>query len=105
MGTGGTTALLSPECGTALAFRCYRSDASARPIPWGLRAIEVNRPYLNFERTRFSIRNLFWFSDIYIQVFISAEDSRRYNFVLVFFEIFCLLCLPSRNARDGLTEK
>jgi len=22
---------LSPECGTALAFRCYRSDASARP--------------------------------------------------------------------------
>src|SRR5438874_8257990 len=34
MGTGGATALLSPECGTALAFRCYCSDASARPNLW-----------------------------------------------------------------------
>ena len=34
MGTGGATALLSPECGTALAFRCYRSDASAKPSLW-----------------------------------------------------------------------
>ena len=47
MGTGGATALLSPECGTAPAFRCCRSDAGARPNLWGPRAIEVNRPYLN----------------------------------------------------------
>src|SRR5438874_7873850 len=36
MGTGGATALLSPECGTALAVRCCRSDASAKPSLWGL---------------------------------------------------------------------
>ena len=29
MGTGGATALLSPECGTEPAVRCFRSDASA----------------------------------------------------------------------------
>ena len=29
MGTGGTTALLSPECGTAPAVRRCRSDANA----------------------------------------------------------------------------
>src|SRR6266850_4203041 len=51
MGTGGATALESPECGTALAARCCRSDASAKPSLWGLRAIEINRHYLNFERT------------------------------------------------------
>ena len=51
MGTGGATALLSPECGTAPAFRCCRSDASAKPNLWGHWAIEVNRPYLIFERT------------------------------------------------------
>src|SRR5438105_15441900 len=39
MGTGGATALLSPECRTALAFRCFRSDASARPNLWGLRSV------------------------------------------------------------------
>ena len=38
MGTGGATTLLSPECGTALAVRCDRSDASATPSLWGLRA-------------------------------------------------------------------
>ena len=38
MGTGGATALLSPECGTARAVRCCRSDASAKPSLWGLRA-------------------------------------------------------------------
>src|ERR1700730_5584778 len=51
MGTGGTTALVSPECGAALAVRYFRSNASAKPTLWGLRAIEVNRHYLNFERT------------------------------------------------------
>jgi hypothetical protein len=36
------------------------------------------------------------FSGIYIQEFISAEDSRRYNFKASFyFKIFCLFCLPS----------
>jgi hypothetical protein len=53
MGTGGATALLSPECGAAPAFRCCRSDASAKPNLWGPRVIEVNRPYLksDFKRT------------------------------------------------------
>src|SRR5437762_10956593 len=35
MGTGGATALLSPECGTTLAFRCYRSEAADIGL-WGL---------------------------------------------------------------------
>src|SRR5215471_10806640 len=53
MGTGGTTTLMSPECGTALAVRCCRSDASARPNLWGHQAIDVNCPYLqsDFKRT------------------------------------------------------
>jgi hypothetical protein len=37
MGTGGATALLSPEGEAALAFRCYRSEASAKPNLWGRR--------------------------------------------------------------------
>ena len=98
MGTGGATALGSPECDAALTFRCYRSDACARPNLWGPRAIEVNRHYLNFQRTC-------WISDIYIQEFISTENSRRYNRASFYFEIFRLFCLPSRKARDGLTEK
>src|SRR5205814_8463696 len=44
MGTGGTTALLSPECGTARAARCFRSGASAMSYSEDLQAIEVNRP-------------------------------------------------------------
>ena len=44
MGTGGATTLLSPEYGTALATRCCRSDASAKPSLWRLRTIQVNRP-------------------------------------------------------------
>src|SRR5437588_5495985 len=56
MGTGGTTALLSPEIRAGLAlephwrFRCVRSDASADAHLWGRRAIEVNCPYLNFSK-------------------------------------------------------
>src|SRR5439155_16366132 len=46
MGTGGATALLSPECGTALAVRCGPSDARAKPGLWVLRKVEVNRPSL-----------------------------------------------------------
>ena len=40
MGTGGATTLLSPECGTALAPRCCRSGASAKPSLWRLRTIQ-----------------------------------------------------------------
>ena len=48
MGTGGTTALVSPECGTAQAARCCRSEASA---------ITYSGDYIaNFQRT--SIANL-----------------------------------------------
>src|SRR5438309_11306694 len=56
MGTGGTTALLSPEIRAGLAlephwrFRCVRSDASADADLWRRRAIEVNCPYLNFSK-------------------------------------------------------
>src|SRR4030095_13056179 len=55
MGTGGATTLLSPGGGPARAARGCRSDASAKPSLWRLRTIQVNRPHLNFERTRFSI--------------------------------------------------
>ena len=61
----------------------------------------------NFQRTfRPQIFNC-WFSDIYIQEFISAEDSRRYNFRLRFsLGSFALLCWPSlAYASEGLTEK
>ena len=87
MGTGGATALLSPECEAALAFRCVRSDASATPNPWGQEASDTDIIFR--KNTIFNpqskIRNLFWFAGIYIQVFISAEDSRRHNFGQVFF--------------------
>src|SRR5258705_3060675 len=49
MGTGGATALLSPECGTALAVRCCRSDAGAKPSLWGL-ASDTDTLQFNFER-------------------------------------------------------
>src|SRR5438094_4142650 len=56
MGTGGATALLSPEVRAGLAlnrtdsFAASQRDAS-RCRPLGTRAIEGNRLYLNFERT------------------------------------------------------
>jgi hypothetical protein len=68
--------------------RCYRSDASARPNLWRLRATEVNRHYLFSKEHDFQSaipnRKSFSFPGIYIQEFISAEDSRRYNFRLRF---------------------
>jgi hypothetical protein len=47
MGTGGATALLSPECGAALAvsLRSQRRKREAESLE--TRAIEVNRPYLD----------------------------------------------------------
>ncbi len=47
MGTGGATALLSPECGTALAVSLLSQRRKRDDVLWRLRAIEVNRPYLN----------------------------------------------------------
>ncbi len=45
------------------------------------------------------------FSGIYIQEFISAEDSRRYNRASFCFEIFWSPLFAIPLARDGLTEK
>src|SRR5215471_7071180 len=77
MGTGGATALLSPECGAAPAFRCCRSDASATPSLWGHRAIEVNRPYLkvNFKRTlNAQLITINGFAGIYIRAVSSKSE-------------------------------
>src|SRR5437899_12352962 len=79
MGTGGATALVSPECGAALAVRHFRSDASAKPTLWGLRAIEVNRHYLNLISKELSTLNhqlVSRFADIYIQEFGNAIRLR-----------------------------
>src|SRR2546430_13121179 len=45
------------------------------------------------------------FSGIYIQEFISAEDSRRYNRASFCFEIFWFPLFAIPLARDRLTEK
>src|SRR5258705_5133301 len=47
MGTGGATALLSPECGTAPAVSLLSQRRRREAESLGTRAIEVNRPYLN----------------------------------------------------------
>ena len=47
MGTGGATALLSPECGTAPAVSLLSQGRKREAESLGTRAIEVNRPYLN----------------------------------------------------------
>ena len=66
MGTGGATALLSPECGTALAVSLLSQRRKREAESLMTIAIE-------FQRTRFQIINLrseifkCWFSDIYIQ--------------------------------------
>ena len=59
MGTGGATALLSPECGTALAVSLLSQRRKREAESLETRVIEVNRPYL-ISKNR-------WFVDIYIQ--------------------------------------
>jgi hypothetical protein len=51
MGTGGATALLSPECGTALAVSLLPQRRKREAESLETKSIEGNRPYLNFERT------------------------------------------------------
>jgi hypothetical protein len=73
MGTGGATALLSPESDAGLAHRYFAArHADADALETASAAADALQ--FDFERTRFSIRNpqskirnLFWFSDIYIQ--------------------------------------
>ena len=66
MGTGGATALLSPECGTALAVSLLSQRRKRE-------AESLMTIAIDFQRTRFQIINLRseicnrWFSDIYIQ--------------------------------------
>src|SRR5437016_14051927 len=70
MGTGGAAALLSPECGTARAVCCFRSNASA----------------MSYSGDDVDLSKNCWFSDIYIQ-----EVKARHSKASFCFEIFCLL--------------
>jgi hypothetical protein len=67
MGTGGTTALGSPECGTAPAV--------------SLAAVAATQVRSRISGDDIELSKNASFSGIYIQAFISAEDSRRYNFI------------------------
>src|SRR5207248_8770351 len=89
---------------TGISLLC--SEVSARPNLWGqvrrLRSIAATK----FQKEQSTI-SCCRSADIYIQEFISAQDSRRLqpSFVL-FFRSFDLLCMPSfAEANDGLTEK
>src|SRR5439155_7986296 len=73
MGTGGATALLSPECGTALALSLLSQRRKREAESLGTRAIEGNRPYLNFDKNNqqsaINYQLIRRFLDIYTQVF------------------------------------
>ena len=90
MGTGGATALGSPECGIApaVSLRSQRRKREAESLG-----------------TISSFQKNASFSGIYTQEFISAEDSRRYNRASFCFEIFWSPLFAIPLARDGLTEK
>jgi hypothetical protein len=51
-----------------------RGDSPNRPGDWG------QSPLPNFLSKNYQLSTINRFSDIYTQGFISAEDSRRYNF-------------------------
>src|SRR5437763_10871815 len=111
MGTGGAAALGSPEIWPAAAGQI---SGELKISDCRLQICLSAKSTTNFQRTfRSQIFNLksaifnCWFSDIYIQEFISAEHSRRYNFRLRFsLGSFALLCWPSlAYASEGLTEK
>src|SRR5438067_916466 len=74
MGTGGATALVSPEPRSACAARLW---CAIRDRYIGRRPTVATMP---IHDSRFTIGfKEHQFAGIYIQEFISAEDSRRYN--------------------------
>ena len=92
MGTGGATALLSPECGTALAVSLL-SQRRKREAE-SLVTLSILRSTIHFQKNN-------WFSEIYIQ------EGKAQRFKASFcFKILCLLCVPlPRCQGNGLTEK
>src|SRR6266513_4543011 len=99
MGTGGATALVSPEPRSACAARLW---CAIRDRYIGRRPTVATMP---IHDSRFTIGfKEHQFAGIYIQEFISAEDSRRYNRASFCFEIFHFPLLP-RSFRGSLLEK
>ena len=96
MGTGGTTALLSPEInGEGFAVNLW----------------SVNRNSLHrFSDPRFTLRvskNASSLASTYRKKNVIRDSSCRFTNLtsFVLFEIFHLSCLPFRETRNGLTEK
>src|SRR6266436_4263929 len=106
MGTGGATALGSPECGTALAFRCFAGTQARGRISGDKSGDWRQSTVPKFQKEQSAI-SCCRSADIYIQEFISAEDSRRYNRVSFCFEIICssLWAFAVLSHGEGLTEK
>src|SRR5262245_12021808 len=82
MGTGGATTLLSPEfCVEVSAQNSGElkiSDCQSQTVCLQDRQSIFQRTSIANLNLKSAILNC-WFSDIYTQGFISAEDSRRYN--------------------------
>jgi hypothetical protein len=84
MGTGGATALLSPECDAGLAVRRLRGDDKSMPTSGDWRLTQTLYNLISKEHDlQSAIRNLFWLSDIYIQVFGFGghKPPLQHNFV------------------------
>jgi hypothetical protein len=95
MGTGGATALGSPECDAGLAASPLRGEQTGT---------ELWRRYRSWKEL--SAINCCRSADIYIQEFISAETADGTTELRFVFRSFDLLCMPSfAEANDGLTEK
>jgi hypothetical protein len=110
MGTGGATALLSPECGTALAVSLLSQRRKRGAESLGTDRRLTQTPYNSFSKEhdfQSAIANrkseFFWFSGIYIQEFISADGQptlQSSSFVLCDHLIFSVHRRP-HCAGDG----
>src|SRR5229473_5801994 len=67
MGTGGATALLSPEGGTALAVSLLSQRRKREAESLGTASILRSTINATVIDRRYSFQKNFWFSDIYIQ--------------------------------------
>src|SRR4030095_8873778 len=86
MGTGGATALLSPEVRAGLAVSVLRTDAAS---------LATCRS-CNFKRTGGSLISTYRFSES-----CASPGRRGYNCLSFVLRSFDLLCLPSRPAAAG----
>jgi hypothetical protein len=84
MGTGGATALLSPDSGTGVAVRRYRGEF--KPMSKSGDDVDLSKNC--------------WFVDIYIQSLGNTHFKASF-----YFEIFCSPLFAVPLARNGLTEK